>query len=94
MANQSLKSTSTDFEKAAMNRFRSLTNCLPQACRVFREPWGCSTVLCLNFEACPHSIATTQKQIATLLAVAQQLGLGSSVIFKIGQKVQGWSSAA
>ena len=49
-------STSADFEQAALARFRRLVSFLPQGSKVFREPWGRSTVLCLDFSNCPPFI--------------------------------------
>lgn len=87
----SLKSTSADFEKAAMERFRSLAIYVPENCQVFREPWDCSTVLCLNFEACPDLLESVKHKVDVLASAAHALGLARSIIFKIGNKVQGWS---
>ena len=84
--------TSADLEKAAINRFRSLALCIPKDCKVFREPWGCSTVLCVDFEACPSLLEATREQDHLLVTVSQQLGLANSVIFRIGNKVMGWQS--
>ena len=96
MANQNfpLKNTSTDFEKAALERFRLLADCVPQACRVSREPWDSSTVLCLNFEACPQLLYTTRQKADWLISASQQLGLAHALIFKVGTKVQGWTVIA
>ncbi|MGK7876577.1 MAG: hypothetical protein AB4426_25760 [Xenococcaceae cyanobacterium] len=84
--------TSADFEKAAINRFRSLAICVHQNCKVFREPWDCSTVLCIDFEDCPSFLEATKEQAHLLVRVAQQLGLANSVIFRIGNKVMGWTT--
>jgi len=51
-----LNCNSADFEQAALAKFRSLVAFLPQDSKIFREPWGRSTVLCLDFANCPHSI--------------------------------------
>ena len=96
MENQNLplKSTSIDFEKAALDRFRFLANCLPQACQTSREPWDGSTVLCLNFESCPQLLEKARQNRHLLIAVVQQLGLAHALIFKVGTKVQGWTAIA
>ena len=86
-----LKSTGADFEKAALNRFRSLAGFIPQNCEVYREPWGRSTVVCINFEACLNHLEVTRPKAPLLLAVAQQLGLSDSVIFKVGNTIKGWT---
>ena len=87
-----LNCTSTALEKAAIARFRSLAIGLPQDCQVFREPWGCSTVLCVDFQACPTLLEETRKQSHILVIASQHLGLAQSVIFRVGNKVIGWTS--
>lgn len=92
MINRSpLKSTGADLEKAATERFCSLAVCMPPECKVYRETWGRSTVLCLNFEACPNQLEATRPKVPLLLAVAQQLGLANSIILKVGNIVKGWT---
>jgi hypothetical protein len=85
-----LDCTSTNFEKIALQKFRFLATCLPEDIRVFREPWGRSTVLCLDFDNCPHLFMTTQAKINLIATAIQQLGLANSIIFRIGKKIMGW----
>lgn len=83
--------TSHDLEKVAIQRFRSLAVCIPPNCRVFREPWECSTVLCLDFQACPSKLAEIKNQSHLVVIAARHLGLAKSVTFKIGKRVIGWT---
>lgn len=83
--------TSTNLEKIAINRFRALTSFLPKNCRVFREPWDCSTILCLDFANCPERLEEVKAQNEELLIAAQELGLAKGVIFRMGNKFMGWS---
>lgn len=85
-----LNYTSADFEKAALRRFRSLVSFLPSDCKVFREIWNRSTVVCIDFEDCPNSIEAVREQTFLLLIVAHYLGLADSLLFKTGKKVRGW----
>jgi hypothetical protein len=78
--------TSADLEKEVINRFRSLSNILPRECKVFREPWESSTILCLDFQACPDFLDYAQQEKDLLLLVAINLGLADAVIFRIGNK--------
>jgi hypothetical protein len=90
----SFKCTSADFEKAALKRFRSLVTFLPPDCRVFRETWDCSTVLCLDFANCPTFLDFTRQNAHLLIQSAQELGLTNAVIFRLGNKFMGWKSMA
>ena len=85
-----LNCTSANFEQAAIARFRSLVAFLPQDSKIFREPWGRSTVLCINFENCPHLFSADREQIRLLSSASAQLGLANSIIFRIGSKIVGW----
>jgi hypothetical protein len=82
--------TSANFEKAALTRFRSLVTFLPQDCQVFREPWDCSTILCLNFANCPREFDSVREQAHLLVNAAQKLGLTNAIVFRIGNKFMGW----
>ena len=86
--------TSADFEKAALQRLRSLAHCIPSECEVFREPWGSSTVLCLDFQNCPHRWEATIEQSDRLRTIVQELALAQSVLFRMGKKVIGWTRIA
>lgn len=85
-----LNYTSSNFEQIALTKFRSLVGFLPQASRIFREPWGRSTVLCIDFENCPHLFQFDSEQSRVLARATNQLGLANSVIFRIGNKIVGW----
>lgn len=85
-----LNSTSNNFEKVALDKFRSLALCLPRHTKVFREPWGRSTVLCIDFENCPQLFPLNREQINLLATAIEELGLANSVIFRIGSKIMGW----
>ena len=89
--NSSSQCTSSEFEKSAISRFYSLVNFLPKGCKVFREPWGNSTILCLDFEDCPSSIEIVKEKTPLLIDAILELGLTeSSIIFRIGNKLKGW----
>ena len=85
-----LDCTSANFEKVSLSRFRSLSSYLPQDSKIFREPWGRSTVICIDFIDCPHLFPLTPKQTNNLTEAIQQLGLAHSVIFRVGKKILGW----
>ena len=85
-----LDCTSTNFEKIALSRFCSLVKCLPHNITIFREPWGVSTVICIDFINCPQSFPLTPKQIKLLTEAIEKLGLSNSVIFRVGKKILGW----
>lgn len=87
-----LNFTSSDLEKAALDRFRELMENLPKECRVFRSMWGSSTILCLDFVDCPDLLETSQSQSFLLLLAANSLGLSSSILFRIGGKVVSWKN--
>lgn len=80
-------------EKTAIERFRTIVGFLPQECRIFREPWDCSTVLCIDCQKCPHWSVKIQQQTHYLLAISQELGLANTISFRLGYKVLGWKSA-
>lgn len=94
MSEQSLPSnySSHEFEQEAIDRFRLLVNFLPFNCKVFREPWDSSTVLCLDFRACPYYLEITKEKSDLLLNVVKDLGLAKSIIFRLGNQVKGWRS--
>ena len=92
MSEKSLSSnySSDQFEQVAIERFRLLVNCLPLNCKIFREPWDSSTVLCLDFRACPYFLEITKEKSDLLLNVVKDLGLAKSIIFRLGNQVKGW----
>lgn len=83
--------SSYDFEKAALARFRFLATSLPQSCVIYRETWGTSTVLHLDFQACPTQLNEAEIQQNPMIIAARQLSLASSIIFKLGNKIIGWT---
>jgi hypothetical protein len=83
--------TSAHLEKVALSRFRSSVNFLPQDCRIFREPWDCSTILCLDFAYCPSLLEVVKGEDRALVRAAQELGLANALIFRIGNKFMGLS---
>ena len=85
-----LNCTSTNFEQAALTRFRPLAVFLPQDSKIFREPWGRSTVICIDFENCPHLFSVDEEQVHLLSEAIAKLGLANSIIFRIGSKIVGW----
>jgi hypothetical protein len=91
--NTSSDYTSSNLEKAAIARFRCLVGFLPDSCYIFREPWDCSTVVCLDFSHCPQFVEIAQIYASDLVQAAETLGLGNSLVFRIGSKLMGWSRA-
>ena len=85
-----LNYTSANFEQVALSKFRSLVAFLPQDIKIFRETWGRSTVVCIDFANCPHLFSVDQEQARLLSNAIAQLGLTTSVIFRIGSKIVGW----
>ena len=85
---------SSDFERAALAKFRSLVTFLPQDSKIFREPWGRSTVLCLDFGDCPHLFSVDREQARSLSQAISRLGLADSMTFRIGSKIVGWTRVA
>lgn len=85
-----LNCTSAGFEQAALARFRSIVPFLPQDSKIFREPWGRSTVLCLDFSNCPHLLNVNQEQTRLLSQAITNLSLANSMIFRMGNKIVGW----
>ena len=91
--NSPINCTTAEFEKEAIARFRTIATYLPQDCKIYREPWNRSTVLCLDFAACPHFLENIKEKSNLLVVAARDLGLASSAIFKIGNSVRGWTGA-
>lgn len=85
-----LNYTSTDLEQAAIAKLRSLVPFLPQDSKIFREPWGRSTVLCFDFASCPHLYSVNQDQSRIISQAIFELGLANSMIFRMGSKIIGW----
>ncbi len=91
--NSPINTTTAEFEKEAIARLRTIATYIPENCKVFREPWNRSTVLCLDFEACPYFLESIKAKSNLLVVAARDLGLANSAIFKIGNNVRGWSGA-
>lgn len=87
-----IQGTSAAFEQAALEKFKALLVILPPECRVFREAWNQSTVLCLDFRRCPEQLAEMQDQVVMLLLAANHLGLAQAISFRVGQKIKSWKS--
>jgi len=85
-----LKSTSYDFELEVLSRFRYLVTILPPECEIYRETWNSSTVLCLNFEHCPHFLEVIKENIDILTSIIQRLNLPTTVIFRFGNQLKAW----
>ena len=94
--NSPFNCTSLDLETEAIKRFRRLTPFLDPECRVFRELNGRSTVLDLDFAACPQDLNLNQKEwlemAELLLHSSNYLGLANSLVFKNGDRIVGWMS--
>lgn len=85
-----LDCTSTNFEKVSLARFRLIAGCLPQDSKIFREPWGRSTVLCIDFVDCPNLFPLAPEQIEMITEAIRELALSPSIIFRAGKKIMGW----
>lgn len=92
--NSPLNCTSIDLEIEAIKRFRDLAPFLASECRVYRELNGHSTVLCLDFAACPQDLKMNKEEwqeFAQLLVHSSHyLGLANSLVFKNGDRLVGW----
>ncbi|MDJ0601320.1 MAG: hypothetical protein QNJ37_21050 [Crocosphaera sp.] len=86
------KCTSNELEKAAINRFRTYIGSLPSQCRIFREPWNDSTVICLDFVQCPHLLDSLKEMEPSLVEGVKRLGLGNTIVFRLGKKLMGWKN--
>ena len=85
---------SLDLEIEAISRFRGLAPFISPECRIFRELNGKSTVLCLDFSACPQDLKMNKQEwqeFAQLLAHSSHyLGLANSLVFKKGDRILSW----
>ena len=73
-----------------MSHFRTLVAFLPDNCRVYRQTWEFSTVLCLDCLACLSELAIARDNFSHLVRVTQELGLGQAIILKVGNKIIEW----
>ena len=89
--NSSINNTSTDLELEAIRRFRCFVPFLDPECQVFRQLKGHSTVLCLDFTACPQDLNLNQKDwrefTQLLILSSRYLGLANSLMFKVGKRI-------
>ncbi len=85
-----LNCTSAELEKEVLARFQLLTGNFLKQSHIFREPWGNSTVLCVDFESSPYLFPLSREQTHVLHLAIRQLGLANSVIFRAHNKVLGW----
>ena len=86
----SFNCTSSCLEREVLARLHILTGHFLEKSLIFREPWGNSTVLCIDFQSFPYLFPLTKEQIHVLRLAIKQLGLANSVIFRSNHKVLGW----
>jgi len=89
-----LDCSSSHFEKVAIARFRSLNPRLPSSCVIFREPWDCSTVLCIDLAQCVEQMDQIYDYTPHLTQSMQCLGLGKAIVFRMGSKLMGWRDSS
>ena len=95
MASQSspINYINIDLEIEAIQQFRRLVPFLSPDCRVFRELKGDSTILCLDFAACPQELQMSEQEwlewAELLVFSSHYLGLANSLLFKIGERTFG-----
>ena len=89
--NSPIHGISMDLEIEAIRRFRDFAPFLNPECRVFRQLKGHSTVLCLDFTACPQDLNMNQKDwqefTQLLILSSHYLGLANSLMFKVGKRI-------
>ena len=94
--NSPINCTSRDLEIEAIRRVRDFAPFLDPECQVFRKLSGRSTVLCLDFTACPQNLKMTKKEwfkfAQLLILVSHYLGLANALAFKIGDHIIAWIS--
>ena len=88
----SFNCTSAELEKVAINRFRKLVRLLPSRCRIFRESWELSTIVCLDCSQCPDFLNKLSSCEEEIIQAIQQLGLANIVLFSIRNKLIGWKA--
>ncbi|MEM1368456.1 MAG: hypothetical protein AAGG02_10645 [Cyanobacteria bacterium P01_H01_bin.15] len=85
--------SSQNFEKALLERCRQLCTNLPDTCKLSRDRWGSSTVLCVDFGTNPETFFRTQPKILPALKnAAQKLGILGSIVFKLNGRIMGWQT--
>ncbi|BAQ63866.1 hypothetical protein [Geminocystis sp. NIES-3709] len=85
-----VKSTSYDFEQEVLSRFRYFVAILPPECKIYRETWNYSTVLCLNFEDCPHFLEVIKENTDVLISMVQRFSLATCILFRCGNQLRAW----
>ncbi len=80
--------TSNALEQEILNRFRNLVKIIPSDCKIFRESWGTSTVLCLDFSCCPYQLEIVKENSAVLTKTLQEMAISKSIIFRNGNQVK------
>ena len=89
-----LDCSSSHLERVAIARFRELNPLLPSHCVIFREPWDCSTVLCLDLAQCIEQMDEIFDHTHFLTQSMQNLGLGKAIVFRMGSKMIGWRDSS
>ncbi len=84
------QSTSHNFEQEVLTRFRDLVTILPSECKISRETWNANTVLCLDFQSCPHYIEIVKEDVTILSKTMKRLSLSKSIIFRQGHQIKAW----
>jgi hypothetical protein len=86
--------TSQDFEQEVLTRLRIAVKILPAECRIYREPWDSSTVVCFNFEHCPYWLEVVKEKADIIVDEVKKWGMAKSVIFRQGSQLKGWRNIA
>ena len=89
-SSSSWKITSHNFEREVLTRLRLALRILPANCRLYREPWDGSTVLCLNFESCPHLLEVVKEKADLIVEEVKRLRIAKSIIFRQGNQLKAW----
>lgn len=77
-----------DLEREILDRFRKTVAILPPECKIFRETWDTSTVLCLDFSLCPYQLEPIKEQANILTRNAQEFCLGKSILFRYNNQLK------
>ncbi|MBE9223153.1 hypothetical protein IQ215_10645 [Cyanobacterium stanieri LEGE 03274] len=77
-----------DLEREILDRFRHTVDILPSDCKIFREPWDSSTIVCLDFSLCPYQLEIVKEKVAILIDGAKQLHLGKSIVFRYNNQLK------
>ena len=88
--NLGVKYSHIDLEIEAIQRFRRIVPFVSPDCHVFRELEKNSTILCLDFAACPQELNMSREEWQgwgeLLVYSSHYLGLADSLAFKIGKR--------